>query len=99
MKKISFLIFLLCITALSYSQEKQIGLSYTVKSESEVIDHNLVFNSVTGEKISEKELVQLIRKNPRLNLEREYDARGNIIRYNYDPKNQTSPQSRYPYSV
>lgn len=99
MKKIVVLIITLSISTILYSQEKQIGLSFSVKGESQVLDPNLVFNKNTGEKISEKEFRQLVKTNPRLNLEREYDARGNIIRYNYDPNNQNVPQRRYPYSA
>ncbi|MEZ2414508.1 peroxiredoxin family protein [Muriicola sp. E247] len=93
------LILTIGISSLSYSQQKQVSVSYSVTKEARVLDTDLIYNKTTGEKISEKEFRKLVKLNPRLNLERLYDARGNIIRYIYDPNNQNVPQRRYPYSV
>ncbi|MBT8384589.1 MAG: redoxin domain-containing protein [Bacteroidia bacterium] len=99
MKIIVILFFAFNIAALSYSQEKQISISSSSKSESHVLDLNLVYDKRTGEKVSVKEFRKLVKGNPRLYLEREYDARGNISRYIYDPNNPNAPLKRYPYSI
>ena len=99
MRTFIILFLTIAINTLSYSQDKQVFVSRTVKKEKTVLDPDLVYHKITGEKISEKEFRQLVKINPRLNLEGEYDARGKIIRYNYDPDNQNVPPRRYPYSV
>lgn len=71
----------------TFSQDQQFGVSHT-RIVSHDFDPGKVYNKKSGAKISLDEFNKLMRENPKVNLEREYDDSGNVIRYLYDPNNQ-----------
>ncbi|MCX6239205.1 MAG: redoxin domain-containing protein [Bacteroidia bacterium] len=77
--------FLLCNA--TYSQDRQVGGSFTRSFVDNDFDLNKVYYKETGLKISRTEFLKLSQENPRLYLEREIDAAGSVMRYLYDPGN------------
>src|SRR5690349_9308445 len=86
--KRKFLI-LLVLTVLTgcatYSQELKVGPGYTIKTPAQRFNVNKLYYKGTEIKVPESVFKKLIQENPRLNLEREFDAEGNVVRYLYDP--------------
>jgi peroxiredoxin len=72
----------------SYSQDRQFGVSFTRSFVDKDFDPGKVYYKATGQKIPEKEFIKLSQENPRMYLEREIDEEGNVRRYFYDPGNQ-----------
>lgn len=68
----------------AFSQNQQNRKTYT-STTVEAFDLNKVYDKVTGSKIPVSDVKEMIHANPRLNLEREYDAEGKVLRYLYDP--------------
>ncbi len=46
-----------------------------------------VYDQITGEKLKEKELNQIIKNNPNIVFDKSFDKYGNIDKYFYDPSN------------
>lgn len=70
-----------------YSQNQQNKKTY-ITTTTEVFDFSKVYNKATGEKIRDSDVKRMIQDNPKLNLDREYDAEGKVLRYLYDPNDQ-----------
>lgn len=100
MRKIVFLLALGIAAINAYSQDKQIGISsgFVAASEQEY-SIEMVYHKITGERISQKILNQLVDNNPKLYLEQVYDKNGKVIRYYYNPKNQKESIFPNPNSI
>lgn len=89
--------FLLCIS--TFSQDAKFGITHTRTIVSYDFDPGKVYVKKSGAKIPLDEFNKLIRENPKLQFEREYDESGNIIRYLYDPDNQTGNYKESTISI
>jgi len=69
----------------TYSQNQQIKRSFVDKDW----NINKVYYKATGAKVSESDFYKINQEHPRLHLEREIDEEGHVMRYLYDPNNQT----------
>jgi peroxiredoxin len=73
----------------AYSQNQQIGKSYTRSFVDKDFSLDKVYNKATGAKVSERDYRKIHEENPKLYLEREIDEEGHVVRYLYDPNNPT----------
>ena len=81
-----FIVFIFSIP--NYAQERVVGVSYTKTTVDNNFHINKVFYKQTGRKIPVNEFHKLVKENPNLFLEKEFDQEGNVVRYLYDPNDQ-----------
>jgi len=87
-KILGVLIISLLLCNATYCQDRKVVVSHTRTFIDKDFDINKVYYKVTGQKVSMTDFIKLSKENPRLYIEREIDAEGNVIRYLYDPGNQ-----------
>jgi peroxiredoxin len=84
--------FIICNA--TFSQDRQVGVSFTKTYIDKDFDPNKVYYKETGIKVSKAEFLKISEENPRMYFEKEIDAEGNVIRYFYDPSNQNGNATR-----
>ena len=89
MKILTVIIILLLLGNTTFSQVSKIGVNFTRTFADKDFDLDKVYFKDSGLKISKEEFFKITRENPRMYYEREVDEEGNVVRYIYDPANQT----------
>lgn len=92
--KYFFFLFLFIFGRTIYAQDEQIVTVHIETSVDLNFDENNIYYKETGIKIPKKVFYGLVKENPNLNLEKEFDEEGRLIRYLYDPNNQNGTKSR-----
>lgn len=69
------------------AQDKMISKTRTIKVNEKpiAVESNNSYNILTGEKIEQKELNRLIRNNPDVFMEQEFDKYGHFVRFWFNP--------------
>lgn len=88
MNRVYFLVVLFFLSVQVFAQN-EISVRREVK-RIDVVSIDKLYNKKTGKLVSKKEFERLVRNNPNLPIEREYDNKGNVVKYLYDPDNVNS---------
>lgn len=99
MRKV-LIVTLIVLSSFVYGQDAKIGVSYTRSYIDRDFDPGKVYFKVTGKKVPADVFKKIIEENPRLYLDKEIDASGNVTKYFYDENNQDrSSKSDYNLKV
>jgi len=88
-KKYIFILITL-YSGLVLSQEIQVGITRTRTTINNNFSADMVYNKITGQRMSKSAVHKLIKNNPNLQLENVYNKSGEIIKYLYNPENNTN---------
>ena len=91
-----FLLALILFFSIQGFAQNDTSIQRTVTKVDNQFSLDKLYNKVTGKKLTRADFIELVNKNPNLDLEKVYDNSGNVIKYLYDPRNLNSNNnSRY----
>lgn len=81
---IKFLILVFCCLPFSLISQTTLSIPYTVTKVDTSLDPDKVYDFYTGQKIPEKDLRKLVKKNPKLHIYPYYDIYGKPVKHYVD---------------